>query len=250
LLRCLITALYCIAVLDDFIKSPSEILWNHEKMRFKERIRCNILVAGFILLLLCAGTYAECSELYEVRWVDDGDTIVLKDGRRVRYIGINSPEVESEYSKAEPFGHEARELNRGLVYLKKVHLEFDNEKYDQYGRLLAYVFLEDGIFINNAMVTAGYAYCLPKKPNVKYEELFLKSQQNAMQSNKGIWQHLDDNPGEYIGNSRSKRFHLKSCPFAGKIDKNRIKIYKGKRDAYRDGYAPCRKCLNENSQGD
>ena len=219
-------------------------------MKSTYRICSTVIVAGFIFLLLSAGSHAEYSELCEVRWVDDGDTIVLKDGRRVRYIGIDSPEVESEYSKAEPFGDEARELNRGLVYLKKVRIEFDNEKYDQYGRLLAYVFLEDGTFINNAMITAGYAHCLPKKPNVKYEKLFLKSQQNAMQSNKGIWQHLNDNTGEYIGNSRSKRFHLKNCPFAVKIDKNRIKIYKGKRDAYRDGYAPCKKCLNENSQGD
>jgi len=213
-------------------------------MRLKDRIRGNIIVTGILFLLLCAVSYAECSELYEVRWVDDGDTIVLTDGRRVRYIGINSPEVESKYSKAEPFGDEAREFNRRLVYLKKVRLEFDIEKYDQYGRLLAYIFLSDGTFINNAIITAGYAYCLPKKPNVKYEELFLKSQQNAMLSNKGIWQNLSDDSGEYTGNSRSKRFHHKSCPFAGKIDKNSIKIYKGIRDAYRDGYAPCKKCID------
>ncbi|MBU1713887.1 MAG: thermonuclease family protein [Proteobacteria bacterium] len=220
-------------------------------MRLKDRVRGNIIVTGFLFLLLCSGSYdAECSGLYEVRWVDDGDTIVLTDGKRVRYTGINSPEVESEYSKAEPFGYEAREFNRRLVYLKKVRLEFDIEKYDQYGRLLAYVFLPDGTFINNAMITAGYAYCLPKKPNVKYEDLFLKSQQNAMLSNIGIWQNLNDETGEYTGNNRSKRFHLKSCPFARKIDKNSIKIYKGKRDAYRDGYAPCKKCLNENSRGD
>ncbi|MBU2623322.1 MAG: thermonuclease family protein [Proteobacteria bacterium] len=213
-------------------------------MRLTDRIRGNIIVTGFLFLLLCTGSYAECSELYGVRWVDDGDTIVLTDGRRVRYIGINSPEVESKYSKAEPFGDEAREFNRRLVYLKKVRLEFDIEKYDQYDRLLAYVFLPDGTFINNAIITDGYAYCLPKKPNVKYEELFLKSQQNAMLLNNGIWQNLNHNSGEYIGNSRSKRFHLKSCPFAGKIDKESIKIYKGRRDAYRDGYAPCKKCLN------
>ena len=238
------------------ITKSSEILWNHEKMRLKDlfykylrTLRGNLIIIIFLVPVLCAGSYAECSELYEVRWVDDGDTIVLMDGRRVRYIGINSPEVESKYSKAEPFGNEARELNLELVYLKKVRLEFDIEKYDQYGRLLAYIFLPDGTFINNVIITAGYAYCLPKKPNMKYEELFLKSQQNAMLSNKGIWQNLNDDSGEYIGNSISKRFHSKSCPFAGKIDKKSIRIYKGKRDAYRDGYAPCKKCLG-NSRGD
>jgi micrococcal nuclease len=212
-------------------------------MRLIDRIRGNIIITGILFLLLCAGGYAECSGLYEVRWVDDGDTIVLTDGRRIRYIGINAPEVESKYSRAEPFGNEARELNREMVYLKKVRLEFGNEKNDQYGRFLAYVFLPEGTFINNAIIEAGYAYCLPKKPNVKYEELFLKSQQKAILLNKGIWQNLDNNQEEYVGSSRSKRFHLKSCQFAVKIDKKSIKIYKGKRDAYMDGYAPCKKCL-------
>jgi len=206
-----------------------------------------IYSAIIFLLLLFAGSYGECSGLYEVRWVDDGDTIVLNDGRRIRYIGINAPEVESQYSKAEPFGNEARELNRELIYLKKVRLEFDNEKYDRYGRLLAYVFLEDGTFVNNAMITAGYAYCLPKQPNVRYEELLLNSQRNAMLSNKGIWLNMNDDSGKYTGNSRSKRFHLADCPFARKIDKKSVRIYRSKKDAYRDGYAPCRKCLNENS---
>ena len=219
-------------------------------MRLKNRISVIIIVTSFLFLLLCVGRYAECSELFEVRWVDDGDTIVLKDGRRVRYIGIDSPEVESEHSKSEPFGYEAREFNRRLVYQKKVYIEFDIEKYDQYGRLLAYVFLPDGTFINNAIISSGYAYCLPRKPNVKHEKLFLKSQRNAMLSNKGIWQNRYDEPGEYIGNGRSKRFHLKSCPYAGKIDKNSISLYKEKRDAYLDGYAPCKKCLSQNSQGD
>jgi len=212
-------------------------------MRLTNRTRSNIIVTIVLFLLLYAWSYAECSGLYEVRWVDDGDTIVLKDGRRIRYIGINAPEVEGKYSKTEPFANKARKLNQSLVYLKKVRIEFDIEKYDQYGRLLAYVFLSDGTFINNLILTAGYAYCLPRKPNVKYEELFLKSQRNAILSNAGIWQNQNENRGEYIGNNKSKRFHSKYCPFIRKIDKSRIKIYKGKREAYWDGYAPCKKCL-------
>jgi micrococcal nuclease len=212
-------------------------------------IKGKILVAGFfLLLLLSALCYAGSSGLHEVRWVDDGDTVVLADGRRVRYIGINAPEVESDYSKAEPFGNEAKELNKNLVYLKKVRLEFDNEKIDQYGRLLAYVFLENGKLVNNAIVEAGYAYCLPRMPNTKYEEIFLKSQQKAIESNKGIWLNINDDSGRYTGNKKSKRFHVETCFYARKIDKKSIKIYTGKREAYMDGYAPCRKCLGQNSR--
>jgi micrococcal nuclease len=207
----------------------------------------SFFTAIYFLFLFFSGSYGECSGFYEVKWVDDGDTIVLNDGRRLRYIGINAPEVESEHSKPEPFGNEAKKFNRELVYLKKVRLEFDIEKYDQYGRLLAYVFLDDGTFVNNAMISEGYAYCLPKPPNIKYEKLFLKSQRKAMISNKGIWRNLNEEPGKYIVNLRSKRFHKSGCQFAGKIDKKSLRIYTYKRDAYRDGYAPCRKCFNEYS---
>lgn len=217
-------------------------------MRFKFPIQRVSICTIFLFLLLCLTDSAESTGYYEVRWVDDGDSIVLSDGRHVRYIGINAPEVEGEHSKAEPFGNEAKEFNKNLVYFKKVRLEFDNEKYDQYGRLLAYVFLQDGTFINNVMISEGYAYCLPKHPNVKYEDLFLQSQRNAMILNKGIWMLIkDDGPGEFIGNVKSKRFHHKKCPYAGKIDKSSIRIYNEKRDAYRDGYAPCKKCLNGQS---
>jgi micrococcal nuclease len=68
-----------------------------------------------------------------------------------------------------------------------------------------------------------------------------------MISNKGIWQNLNEEPGKYIGNQRSKRFHMAACQFARKIDKKSLRLYTYEKDAYRDGYAPCRKCLNENS---
>jgi len=85
-----------------------------------------------------------------VRWVDDGDTIVLIDDRRVRYIGINAPEIEHGDQPADPFGYEARELNRRLVFRKKVRLEYENQKTDRHGRVLAYVFLSRGTFVNQA----------------------------------------------------------------------------------------------------
>ncbi|MBW2406005.1 MAG: thermonuclease family protein [Deltaproteobacteria bacterium] len=83
-----------------------------------------------------------------MKWVHDGDTIVLTDGRYVRYIGINAPEIAHDNHKAEAFGYEAKNYNKSLVRSKTVRLEFDKEKYDRHGRLLAYVFLLNGTFIN------------------------------------------------------------------------------------------------------
>nr|MBC8361511.1 thermonuclease family protein [Candidatus Desulfatibia profunda] len=80
-------------------------------------------------------------ELFKVRWVNDGDTVVLTDGRHVRYIGINAPEIDHENQRAEPYGYQAKKYNEKLVLSKTICLQFDKEQYDQYGRLLAYVFL-------------------------------------------------------------------------------------------------------------
>ncbi|MDX2498082.1 MAG: thermonuclease family protein, partial [Desulfobacterales bacterium] len=63
-----------------------------------------------------------------VKWVSDGDTIVLGDGRHVRYIGINAPEIAHDNQKAEAFGYTAKKYNQSLVRSKKVRLEVDKEK--------------------------------------------------------------------------------------------------------------------------
>ena len=127
--------------------------------------------------------------------VDDGDTIVLSNGMRVRYIGINTPEIDhvksgKQVKAGEPFGEQAKAYNKKLVYLKKVRLEFDHEKYDGYGRLLAYVFLEDNTFINERILLEGLAYCLPVKPNDRYSGVFLNAQRNAMARQKNMFWNI------------------------------------------------------------
>jgi len=67
---------------------------------------------------------------------------------KVRYIGVDTPEIHHPMIGVEPFGKEASEANRKLVDGKTVSLEFDVEQRDRYGRLLAYVFLKDGTFVN------------------------------------------------------------------------------------------------------
>ena len=101
--------------------------------------------------LLIGATTAVKQQWFSVKWISDGDTIVLDDGRHVRYIGINAPEIAHDNHKAEPFGYEAKKYNQSLLRSQKVRLEFDKEKHDRYGRLLAYIFLSDGIFINKKM---------------------------------------------------------------------------------------------------
>jgi len=125
-------------------------------------------------------------ERYYVRRVIDGDTIVLGNNERVRYIGINAPEVHHPKKGVEWLGPEAAEFNRKLVEHKWVTLAFDVELRDRYGRLLAYVYLDD-LFVNAEMVKQGYARVYTFRPNVKHLELFTKLEREAQDSRKGIW---------------------------------------------------------------
>ncbi len=182
---------------------------------------------------------------YAVRWVDDGDSIVLQDGRHVRYIGINAPEIQHKDRKAEPFGYKAKSINKKFVFQKNIRLEYDREKKDRYGRTLAYVYLRNGLFINAEMIAQGAAYFLYLRPNTKYTELFINQQQDAMQAGRGLWQNWSESKAEYIGNKRSRRFHLPTCPSARKIKSaNKVRFYK-KWDAFRAGYAPAKRCVRQ-----
>lgn len=123
--------------------------------------------------------------------VIDGDTIEVCcigwKRESVRYIGINTPETQHPAKGVEAYGKEAAGANLKLVAGKTVHLEFDVQRRDQYGRLLAYVYLEDGTFVNAWLVEHGYAQVMTVPPNVKYEELFLKLQQKARAASRGLW---------------------------------------------------------------
>jgi micrococcal nuclease len=130
--------------------------------------------------------------------VIDGDTIELSNGLRVRYIGIDTPELREKEPgggwayKPRPYAEEAREFNRDLVEGKYIKLESDVQKRDKYNRLLAYVYNED-MMVNLEMVRQGYAVIYTYPPNVKYSENFLEAQKQARENKKGLWSDLEEN---------------------------------------------------------
>ena len=198
------------------------------------------LFALVLCLLFCLPAMAHW---YKVTWVIDGDTIILEDGRHIRYLGINAPEIPHDDKPGEPFGKEALKFNIDLVKNKYVRLEMDREKTDRYGRILAYVFLKDGTFVNAALIKKGYAYVLSIGPNIKYRDILLKYQREAMKDNKGIWTViLNETAPYYIGNKKTKVFHRPDCPFGLRTSPfNRIKFH-SKWDAFYEGYHPCKRC--------
>lgn len=118
--------------------------------------------------------------------VIDGDTVEIQGGDRVRYLGIDTPEIVHPSEPVEYFGKEATEKNHELVEGKRVTLERDVEDRDEYGRLLRYVW-RDGIMVNAELVRLGYAYSYSLPPNVKYQELFLQLEKEAREQRLGLW---------------------------------------------------------------
>ncbi len=121
-----------------------------------------------------------------VKHVPDGDGLELADGRRVRYIGIDAPEVSGDQGRPQPFAEEARELNRRLVLGKQVRLERDTSDTDRYGRLLRYVYVGD-LFVNAELVRAGLAVALELWPDVQRADELARLEQEAIRKRRGMW---------------------------------------------------------------
>jgi len=126
-----------------------------------------------------------------VERVVDGDTavVVLADGatERLRFIGIDTPEsVHPDASKNVPYGEVASAYTKGRLEGLDVSLEFDAEERDQYGRLLAYVWVDDELF-NLTLLREGHATVTTYPPNVKYVDLFTAAQSEAREAGRGLW---------------------------------------------------------------
>jgi micrococcal nuclease len=123
-------------------------------------------------------------EIAYVIHVIDGDTIEVilnSETLPLRYIGIDSPE------SSQPYSSEAAEANRQLVEGKIVELERDVSDTDQYGRLLRYVYLDDGRLVNAELVRFGYAMSIAYPPDIKYQVIFDGLQREAQENGSGLW---------------------------------------------------------------
>ncbi|HSH04955.1 MAG TPA: thermonuclease family protein [Anaerolineae bacterium] len=126
-------------------------------------------------------------ELADVIQIIDGDTIdVLIDGQeyRVRYIGINTPERDA------PFYAEATAANAALVGDQRVVLVKDISETDPYGRLLRYVYLPNGYFVNEALMRQGWAAAVVFEPDTMYAEQFAQLEAEAQAARLGMWADL------------------------------------------------------------
>jgi micrococcal nuclease len=131
---------------------------------------------------------ADLGKVVSVSRVVDGDTIEVSPAiggvADVRLIGMDTPET---YGGTEPYGEEASAFTTRRLEGRQVALEFDVERIDPYGRVLAYVWLPDGTMFNETLVSEGYATVATYPPNVKYVERFQAAQREARAAGRGLW---------------------------------------------------------------
>lgn len=180
-------------------------------MKFKKKTIVKIIegIVFIVLVYVCAkynifsneeflkflGMEVEESEIvatgeYQVTRVVDGDTIEVNYNgteEKVRLIGIDTPEsVHPDKEKNSEYGEQASEYTKNLLEGKTVRLEFDVQERDSYGRLLAYVYIDD-VMVNKKLLEEGLAQIATYPPNVKYVDEFTKIQETARENKKGFW---------------------------------------------------------------
>jgi micrococcal nuclease len=140
-----------------------------------------------ILFFLLSPSHAE---IYKVKRVIDGDTLLLVNGERVRLIGVDTPETKHPRKPVQYFGREAYLFTKQMVDGKEARFEFERQKRDRYGRLLAYVYLLDGTFLNAEIIKQGYGFAYTRFP-FKYMEEFRRYEREAKENRRGLWGQSD-----------------------------------------------------------
>lgn len=168
-----------------------------------------------------------------VKKVVDGDTFETEDGYKVRLIGCDTPETVKPNHPVEFYGKEASDFTKKMLTGKTVYMKKDVGDTDKYGRLLRYVYLEDGIFYNEYLIKEGYARVMTIQPNVAFQDSFLEAERYARENNKGLWGKEDTQQNNQINANTSNSGLIK-----GNINSSGEKIYHIPGQKYYDKVKP------------
>lgn len=146
---------------------------------------------SMFLLASCNSSNPPCGpERALVTRVIDGDTIEIENSQKVRYILVDTPEL----SEGACFAEEAKNFNETLVLQKEVRLEYDQSCTDKFGRLLAYVYVDD-ICVNEEMIKQGYGcvFYIPPDGQSRVDE-YREMEQKAISRGAGLWGVCEEVP--------------------------------------------------------
>lgn len=149
-------------------------------------------IRGLLAVLVFAYTLTgamvvRAEEWSRVRRVIDGDTLETEERQRVRLVGVDAPEYRPWEGIAEPYGKEAGLFLRRHLTGRPVRLVRDRSDRDRYGRLLRYVFTEDGEMVNARLVREGLAEVKAYPPDTTRQSELMQAQSEARSSRRGLW---------------------------------------------------------------
>lgn len=181
------------------------------------------------------------AEPVRVRNVYDGDTLTLADERRVRFLGIDTPELKEK----QPYAQEAKDYTKGLCDRRELWISFEpgQPKEDHYGRLLAFVWVQQGggyLCVNEGIVAAGYATAYTPNASSKLHnwDKFIRLQNEARAAKKGMWSSFTDSVVYKTTNGSA--YHQRNCKHLS-TSHNLSEMKASAASAL--GLHPCRTCL-------
>ncbi len=178
------------------------------------------------------------AQKYQVRNVYDGDTLTLIDERRVRFLGIDTPEL----AEKQPLAQEAKEYTKERCHKKEIYLV--SEGNDHYGRILGWVYVPEPsggyLCVNEGLIEQGLAFAYtPKKEDRPWNwDKLLELQAQARSAKRGIWRTFQDDM--VVATANGSAYHQRSCSHLSRtknLTEMKISQATGK------GLHPCRTCL-------
>ncbi len=151
-----------------------------------------LCISIFFTSFQSVAAQARCPELHggflaDVEYVHDGDTLSLSDGRKVRLIGVNTPELGRDDQPDQHYSTDARYLLQKLVGKQKVRVFPGVESHDRYGRLLAHLYLQDGRLVAEEMVRAGLGHALAVGSNHRLADCLFAAEREVRQQAEKLW---------------------------------------------------------------
>jgi len=167
------------------------------------------IFTGCLLILLLSFTAAgpshasscpaqRTTERVQAIHITDGDTIKLTDGRRLRLIGINTPEISPAGQSSPALAGQARSTLVALLdrHNRTLNLQYGKQPRDHYGRLLAHAFLDDGTNVSASLLKQGLATALVVPPNTWARSCYATLEATARQQQRGLWALPDYQTGD------------------------------------------------------
>ena len=164
--------------------------------RLPETLKKAPLGAFFIAWLFSVQAFGLCAlesglqvETVQVAEIFDGDTVKLEDGRRIRMVGINTPEVAHRGKPAEPLAETAKQQLEAALSKRPIRLLVGQDSHDHYGRVLGHLFDGEDNSIIADLLRQGAGFQVAMVPNLRYVDCYQQAQAQARESQLGVWGH-------------------------------------------------------------